>query len=151
MDVIEFGAGAKFVYAFRLTSVEYNEPLAKKMRLPLLDRNHPSIKDCPEAFHKWVVSKRNLERTLVEESDELDQKLEEQNSLKHQLDLEQQKLAEYSQSVTKQLESQFSEQKKLLEEKVIRGDMEKNQLQKEKEALEQRMLNNLKELEVKSI
>ena len=41
MDTIEFGAGNKFVYAFRVqssTSEVNEEPVAKKMRVPLANR-----------------------------------------------------------------------------------------------------------------
>jgi len=151
LDVIELGAGSKFVYAFRLLSAETNEPHAKRRRLPLIDRNLPSLKDCPEAFHSWLTSKRNLERTLVEENDELDQKLVETSSREDQLVLEQKKLTEYSEKVTKQLESQFAEEKKQLEDKVRCGEMEKNVLQMEKLALEDRMTTSLKEFEAECL
>uniref|UniRef100_A0A0P5L0Q4 E3 ubiquitin-protein ligase CHFR n=1 Tax=Daphnia magna TaxID=35525 RepID=A0A0P5L0Q4_9CRUS len=150
MDTIEFGAGSKFVYAFRLQSADVvnEEPLTKKMRLPLANRNYPSLKDSPEAFHNWVRSKKNLEKTLEEESDNLDAKLELQKSLKDKLVLEQEKLNEHFEKTKAVLESKFSEEKKELEEKVARGEMEKNELQRQKEDVEKRMLISLQEFQV---
>jgi len=151
LDVIELGAGSKFVYAFRLLSAEVNEPHAKKRRLPLTNQNVPTIKDSPEAFRSWMASKRNLERTLAEENDQLDQKLVETSTREDQLALEQQKLTEYAANVTRQLENQFAQEKKLLEDKVIRGEMENNELQNEKSVLEQRMTESLKNLEAECL
>ncbi|KAI9565448.1 hypothetical protein GHT06_009240 [Daphnia sinensis] len=149
MDTIEFGAGSKYVYAFRLQSADIvnEEPLAKKIRLPLTNRNYPSLKDSPEAFRNWVRSKKNLEKTLEEESDKLDAKLELQKSLKDKLVLEQEKLNEHFEKAKAVLESKFSEEKKELEEKVARGEMEKNELQRQKEDVEKRMLISLQEFQ----
>lgn len=149
MDTVGFG-GNKFVYAFRLQSIEVrDEPLTKKMRLPLATRNYPSIKEAPEAFHSWVRSKKTLERTLAEESDSLDVKLEQKNSLKTKLMLEKDKLDEYLENVKMELELKFNEEKKKLEDKVARGEMEKNELQREKEVLEERISISFQELKVK--
>ncbi|EFX72095.1 hypothetical protein DAPPUDRAFT_326474 [Daphnia pulex] len=148
MDIIEFGAGSKYVYAFRVQSDSPEvgeEPVAKKMRLPLANRNYPSLKDSPEAFHNWVRSKKNLEKTLEEESDNLDVKLEQQKTLKDKLVLEQEKLNQHFETAKVQLELKFAEEKKELEEKVARGEMEKNDLQRQKEDVEQRMSVSLQE------
>ncbi|XP_046447059.1 E3 ubiquitin-protein ligase rnf8-B-like isoform X2 [Daphnia pulex] len=148
MDIIEFGAGNKYVYAFRVQSDSSEvgeEPVAKKMRIPLANRNYPSLKDSPEAFHNWVRSKKNLEKTLEEESDNLDVKLEQQKTLKDKLVLEQEKLNQHFETAKVQLELKFAEEKKELEEKVARGELEKNELQRQKEDVEQRMSVSLQE------
>lgn len=151
MDTIEFGAGNKFVYAFRVqsnTSEVNEEPVAKKMRLPLANRNYPSLKDSPEAFHNWVRSKKHLEKTLEEESDNLDVRLEQQKTLKDKLVLEQEMLNEHFETAKTQLELKFAEEKKELEDKVARGEIEKNELQLQKEEVEKRMAISLQEFRV---
>jgi hypothetical protein len=154
MDIIEFGAGNKYVYAFRVQSDSSEvgeEPVAKKMRIPLANRNYPSLKDSPEAFHNWVRSKKNLEKTLEEESDNLDVKLEQQKTLKDKLVLEQEKLNQHFETAKVQLELKFAQEKKELEEKVARGELEKNELQRQKEDVEQRMSVSLQEFRVISL
>lgn len=148
MDTIEFG-GSKFVYAFRLQSLEVrDEPLAKRMRIPLLDRNYPSFRNSPEALQNWIRSKKTLEKTLVEENDSLDLKLEQQNTLKNKLLMEKAKLNDHLENVKVELELKFNKEKKELEERVARGEIEKNELQRENEVLEERMLTSLKEIKV---
>ncbi len=149
MDTVEFGAGSKFVYAFRVqVTGAAEEPLAKKFKRPLADRNYPTMKDSPEAFKQWIRSKKSLEKTLVEESDSLDAKLELQTSLKEKLVLEQEKLNEHLETAKKELERKFTQEKKELEDKVTRGELEKTELQREKEVLEERMSKRLQEFQV---
>ena len=149
MDTIEFGAGSKFVYAFRMkVTGASEEPVAKKMRLPLSNRNYPSVKDSPEAFRQWVRSKKSLEKTLAEENDNLDVKLREQASHKEKLILEQEKLNLHLETAKKELELKFAQEKKELEEKVVRGELEKTELQREKEVLEHRMSQRFQEFQV---
>ena len=149
MDTVEFGAGSKFMFAFRMQSHETSdEPVPKKMRIPLGNRNYPSFKDSPEAFNNWIRSKKTLERTLAEESEILDAKLEEQNTLKHKLIQEQEKHNQDLENFKRELEHKFNQQKRELEEKVTRGELEKNELQLEKELLEKRMGQSMQEFEV---
>lgn len=154
-DVIEFGAGAKFVYVFRLQSMEGtsvastrdpSNPPPNKMRVRLSQRNQqPSIKESPEAFKNWFQSRKTIERTLLEESLVLDKKLEEQSSIKDNLLLEQQRLEEHSKKVRLELEARFAEEKAELEKK---GELEKSELLREKQALEEKMATILKAFQV---
>lgn len=149
MDTIEFG-GSKFMYMFRLLSSESgDEPLAKKMRIPLADRNYPSLRDSPELYNNWMRSKKSLEKTLVEESDNLDVKLEQHKILKDSIITEQKKLTEQFENAKAQLEIKFANEKKEFEEKVARGMIEKSELQKEKEILEERMTKAFEEFQVR--
>jgi hypothetical protein len=69
----------------------------------------------------------------------LDVKLEQQKTLKDKLVLEQEKLNQHFETAKVQLELKFAQEKKELEEKVARGELEKNELQRQKEDVEQRM------------
>lgn len=149
MDTIELGAGSKFLYAFRILSFEAAcEPSAKRLRMPLSNHNIPSLKESPAAFKNWVKSKKSLELTLAQESDTLDLKLERQKSLNEELIRERKKLEEKTANFKKELESKFAQEKIELEDKVARGDLEKNELQKEKENLERRMACALEKFQV---
>lgn len=162
LDMVEFGAGSKFIYAFRLKSKEghvgnesESQPppskVANRSRLSNGNRNYPSAKDSPEAYQQWMRAKKGLERTLLEESVILDQQLEEQKSRKDQLLFEQKKLQEQSEKEKEQLLSQFAQEKKTLEERVQHGEVEKTELQKEKQALEDRMVDALKQFQVRAL
>lgn len=148
MDTIEFG-GSKFTYAFRLQSSEGSEePVAKKMRFPLSDRNYPSSKDSPEVFQNWIRSKKSFEKTLTEENNSLDLKLQQQKKLKNNLIIEQEKLAKQFEQAKAELELKFMKEKKEFEEKVVQGIFEKSQLQQEKEILENRISTTFEEFQV---
>jgi hypothetical protein len=86
--------------------------------------------------------------SLEEESDNLDVKLEQQKTLKDKLVLEQEKLNQHFETAKVQLELKFAQEKKELEEKVARGELEKNELQRQKEDVEQRMSVSLHEFRV---
>lgn len=143
LDKIEFGAGGKFVYKFRLNSVDVDTADASRRSLAMEPR--PSARDSPAAFRDYVQSRRSVERTLMEESVVLDQKLEEQTSKKNRLVREQQKLEEHSNQLRGELEAQFAQERKALEEK---GQLEKSELQKEKAELEERMTKIFKQFQV---
>jgi hypothetical protein len=81
----------------------------------------------------------------------LDVKLEQQKTLKDKLVLEQEKFNQHFETAKLQLELKFAEEKKELEEKVARGEMKRNELQRQKEDVEQReqrMLVGLQEFRV---
>jgi hypothetical protein len=89
--------------------------------------------------------------SLEEESDNLDVKLEQQKTLKDKLVLEQEKFNQHFETAKLQLELKFAEEKKELEEKVAREEMKRNELQRQKEDVEQReqrMLVGLQEFRV---
>ncbi|XP_046643762.1 E3 ubiquitin-protein ligase RNF8-like isoform X2 [Daphnia pulicaria] len=88
---------------------------------------------------------------MNKESDNLDVKLEQQKTLKDKLVLEQEKFNQHFETAKLQLELKFAEEKKELEEKVARGEMKRNELQRQKEDVEQReqrMLVGLQEFRV---
>jgi hypothetical protein len=68
----------------------------------------------------------------------LDVKLEQQKTLKDKLVLEQEKFNQHFETAKLQLELKFAEEKKELEEKVAREEMKRNELQRQKEDVEQR-------------
>lgn len=151
MDTIEIGAGSKYLYAFRVASLEsVCEPNAKRLRMPLANHNVPSLREAPLAFKNWEKSRKSLELTLSEESNTLDLKLERQKSLNEELIQERKKLEENSAKVKKELETKFAQERRELEDKVARGDLEKNELQKEKEHLERRMASALQQFQVRT-
>lgn len=128
-DIIELGAGAKFVYVYQLQGTS-----KKKKRLPISGRNYGSIRDSPSAFNSWVKSRKSLERTLAEEDELLDQKLEEQKTLTDQLLREEQNLVEECERVKKDAEESLARERGRLEEKLPRCELElKNELHLEKE------------------
>lgn len=56
-DVIEFGI-SKYRYVFWLQSSEGSDaPVAKKMRRPLVDVNHPTLRDPPRFQHNGARSR----------------------------------------------------------------------------------------------
>ena len=155
LDTIEFGADSKFVYTFRFQTGDnsFREPDPKKIRVPLQDRAHLQVplmenQESPQSFNSYMMSKRNLERALVEESAELDEMLLKQNSHKDKIIIEQQKLAADSLNRTQQLESTFLKEKNELEARVNRGELAISDLQREKEMLQQRMEECLQALKV---
>ncbi len=68
----------------------------------------------------------------------MDVKLEQQKTLKDKLVLEQEKFNQHFETAKLQLELKFAEEKKELEEKVAREEMKRNELQRQKEDVEQR-------------
>ncbi len=67
MDIIEFGAGNKYVYTFRVQSDSSEvgeEPVAKKRRIPLANRNCPSLKDDGQRVQQLLQEKIVLQVSM---------------------------------------------------------------------------------------
>ena len=85
---------------------------------------------------------------MAEENESLEHKLNHQSSLEQHLTSEKEKTVTEAQYLVLKLKSQFHEEKKVLEDKVARGEMENKELQKLKEVLEEQMNKNLEEVMV---
>ncbi|EFX78084.1 hypothetical protein DAPPUDRAFT_320534 [Daphnia pulex] len=73
MDTINFGVGNKYKYTFRVQSDSSQvgeEPVAKKRRIPLANRNCPSLKDdgqrVQQLLQENIVLKERLDETMKE-------------------------------------------------------------------------------------
>jgi hypothetical protein len=74
-DSIGFGPGNKYLYTFRVDESDSSEvgeePVAKKRRIPLANRNYPSLKDdrqrVQQLMQENIVLKVSMKRIWVKE------------------------------------------------------------------------------------